>query len=322
MERNENFTDFFVLTAKDFLAEKAFPGLLCAYAGGSVGRGEADAYSDLDLNIIVEGISDHTSENRQFRGQIIQLHIHPVPTNEAIYENPWSWRYIKEARLIHDSDGRYLAWMHAMSDYLDSEEGKSKMLAQGKRIIEGYRGQAKQALSLGRGYSAFLATWASWIEAVQLFAYFCRGTVADRGLYQMMKELGLTDEVERLIKESSEGKQDLMERMKLIAAYRDYLLSQKDEGMFALDPHNNELLHKKVERMQRKEEEADAWFLLFSEAIWLYLCVDADRWLEEHWESLPTELSLPLKKLGFLEADEGLIQRIHTISDKIIARIG
>ncbi|WP_289142722.1 hypothetical protein [uncultured Brevibacillus sp.] len=320
MERNENFTDFFVLTAKDFLAEKAFPGLLCAYAGGSVGRGEADAYSDLDLNIIVEGISDHTSENCRFRGQIIQLHIHPVPTNEAVYENPWSWRYIKEARLIHDPDGRYLAWLHAMCDYLDSEDGKSKMLAQGKRIIEEYRAGAKQALSLGRGYSAFLAAWASWIGAVQLFAYFYRGTVADRGLYQMMKELGLTDEVERLIKESADGKQDLQERLKLIAAYRNYLRSQKDEGMFALDPLNDELLYKKVERMQRKEEEAR--FLLFSEAIWLYLCGDADRWLEEHWESLPTELSLPLKRLGFFEADERLIQRIHTISNEIIAKIG
>ncbi|MFP3391504.1 hypothetical protein [Brevibacillus sp. SIMBA_040] len=322
MERNENFTDFFVLTAKDFLAEKAFPGLLCAYAGGSVGRGEADAYSDLDLNIIVEGISDHTSENCWFRGQIIQLHIHPVPTNEAVYENPWLWRYIKEARLIHDPDGRYLAWLHAMCDYLDSEEGKSKMLAQGKRIIEEYRAGAKQALSLGRGYSAFLAAWASWIEAVQLFAYFCRGTVADRALYQMMKECGQADDIERLIKESFEGRQDLQSRLKLISTYRDYLLSQKDESLFALDPRNDVLLSKKVERMNRKEEEEDAWFLLFSEAIWLYLCVDSDRWLEEHWESLPTELSFALQKLGFLEANVGLIQRIHTISDEFLARIG
>ncbi|WP_312114406.1 hypothetical protein [Brevibacillus reuszeri] len=319
MEQNENFTDFFILLARDFLKEKAFPGLLCAYAGGSVGRGEADAYSDLDLNIIVEGICDHKSENCEFRGQIIQLHIHPEPKDEAVYEKPWSWRYIKEARLIYDPEGRYLAWFHSMGDYLDSEEGRGKMHAQGKRIKEEYSMQAKQALSEGCGYSAFLAAWAGWIHAIQMFAYFCRGTLADHMLYPLLKECGGSDERERLIKEKYTHRRDLQEGIELVTTYRAHLLSQQTEGMFAFDPLNDELLRKKIERLQQQEE---AWFLLFSEAVWLYLCVDSERSLEEHWKSLPVELSLSLKELGFIQADEGLIQRIYAISDEIFASIG
>ncbi|MGG1659142.1 hypothetical protein [Brevibacillus sp. NRS-1366] len=321
MERNESFTDFFVLLAQDFLKEESFPSMVCAYAGGSVGRGEADAHSDLDLNIIVEGKSDHTSENREFRGQIIQLHIHPAPINETVYERPWSWRYIKEARLIYDPQGRYSTWFHFMRDYLDSEEGRGKMLEQAKRDIDQYHDTASLALAEGFDYSAYLAAWAGWTCAVQMYAYFCKGTAADGWLFPLMKETGQWEVIERLLLESYGAKQDVQDRMGLIAAYRAYLRSQRDRDMFALDPLNDILLRRKLERLRRQKEEGAAKFLLFSEAIWLYLCEDADQWLENHWESLPRGLLLRLKELGFLQADEELINRLRIHSDEIIATI-
>lgn len=321
MERNENFTDFFVLLARDFLQEESFPGMVCAYAGGSVGRGEADAYSDLDLNVFVQGQMDHTSENREFKGQIIQLHIHPAPNDESVYASPWSWRYIKEAKLISDQHGRYTAWFASMRDYLDSKEGRGKMLAQAKESVDQYFDMARHALFEGFGYSAYLAAWAGWMESVQMYAFFSEGNVADGRLFSLLKETGQWEAIERFILESYGAKQDGQEQCELIAAYRAYLRSEQGRDRFALDSRNDALLRRKLERLRQGKEEEAARFLLFSEAIWLYQCEDRDRWLEQHWGSLPPALALQIKRLGFLQADEKLIACLRLRSEELIAAI-
>ncbi|MFG0215826.1 hypothetical protein ACFU8X_22185 [Brevibacillus porteri] len=71
MEQSKDVTDFFVSFAREFLDEWPLTSLVCAYAGGSVGRGEGEP----------------SCENRLFRGHVIQLQVQSAPTDEDVYES-------------------------------------------------------------------------------------------------------------------------------------------------------------------------------------------------------------------------------------------
>ncbi|MFS0558735.1 nucleotidyltransferase domain-containing protein [Brevibacillus sp. 179-C9.3 HS] len=321
MEHGESFTDFFVILARDFLNERPLPNLVCAYAGGSVGRGEADAYSDLDLHVFVEGETDLYSENLQFRGHLIQLQVQTAPVDEEVYENPWAWRYLKEAKVVLDPKDRYIPWMNDMCAYFDSTAGKAKILAQAKAGVDTFYEEASSALSEGFPYSAYLAAWAGWIETLQMTAFFQGHSLSDTHLYQLVHKAGRWDESKRFFQETYRNERALQDALSVLADYRAHLRLVKESISFALAPENDLLLEKKLQRLQEREQLDMAGFLLFSDAIWLYHSVDADEWLENHWAKLPSRLHLRLKKFGFFQADEQLISRLRHTSAELITEI-
>ncbi|MFF0830311.1 hypothetical protein ACFYU8_25900 [Brevibacillus sp. NPDC003359] len=324
MEQGKDETDFFVSLARDFLDEWPLASLVCAYAGGSVGRGEADAYSDLDLHIFVEGEDDPSCENRLFRGHVIQLHVQSAPTDEEVYENPWAWRYVKEAKVVLDPEDRFTSWMKAICAYMDSPAGKAKMFAQAKAGVVAFHEEAQAALSEGFPYSAYLAAWAGWIGALQMRAFFHGHSLSDAVLYQLVQKAGHSDGMDVFLQETYRSNQNVHDVLVLLADYRAHLRS-KNEGIefaFALAAENDWLVKRKVQRCQERNQLDMAGFLLFSEAIWLYHSVDSDKWLEEHWAELPSQIYVPLKKLGFFQADEQLLSLLRHVSAEIIAEIG
>ncbi|NRS18848.1 nucleotidyltransferase domain-containing protein [Brevibacillus sp. HB1.4B] len=322
MEQSKDVTEFFVSLAREFLDEWPLASLVCAYAGGSVGRGEADAYSDLDLHIFVEGEGDPSFENRLFRGHVIQLQVQAAPTDEEVYENPWAWRYLKEAKVVLDPEDCFTSWMNDMCAYMDSLAGKEKMFAQAKAVVDSFHEEAQAALMEGFPYSAYLAAWAGWIGAHQMSAFFQGHSLSDAQLYQLVQKTGRSDGMEGFFQETYQRNEEVQDALMLLADYRAHLRSKYEGTQFALAVENDWLVKKKAQRLQERNQFDMAGFLLFSEAIWLYHSVDSDEWLENHWADLPAKLSLSLQKLGFFQADEQLLSDLRYASAEIIAEIG
>ncbi|QDS36903.1 hypothetical protein [Brevibacillus brevis] len=306
MEQSKDVTDFFVSLAREFLDEWPLASLVCAYAGGSVGRGEGEP----------------SCENRLFRGHVIQLQVQSAPTDEDVYENPWAWRYLKEAKVVLDSEDRFTSWMNDMCAYMDSPAGKAKMFAQAKAEVDSFHEEAQAALKEGFPYSAYLAAWAGWIGALQMSAFFKGYSLSDAQLYQLVQKARRSDGMEGFFQETYQSNEEVQDALMLLADYRAHLRS-KNEGIdFALAAENDWLVKRKVQRLQARNQLDMAGFLLFSEAIWLYHSVDSDEWLENHWADLPAKLSLSLQKIGFFQADEQLLADLRCASVEIIAEIG
>ncbi|WP_188066696.1 nucleotidyltransferase domain-containing protein [Brevibacillus brevis] len=322
MEERKDVTDFFVSLAGEFLDEWPVASLVCAYAGGSVGRGEADTYSDLDLHIFVEGEDDPSCENRLFKGHVIQLQVQSAPTDEEVYENPWAWRYLKEAKIILDPEDRFISWMNEICAYMDSPAGKAKMFSQTKAEVESFHEDAQAALMEGFPYSAYLAAWAGWIGALQMSAFFQGHSLSDAQLYQLLQKEGRSDGMVGFFLETYRSNQDVQDALMLLADYRTHLRSINKGIEFALAAENDWLVKRKVQRLQERNQLDMAGFLIFSEAIWLYHSVGLDEWLENHWADLPAKLSLSLQKLGFFQADGQLLAHFRHASAEIIAEIG
>ncbi|MBH0333085.1 hypothetical protein ABH14_25625 [Brevibacillus brevis] len=322
MEERKDVTDFFVSLAREFLDEWPVANMVCAYAGGSVGRGEADTYSDLDLHIFVEGEDDPSCENRLFKGHMIQLQVQSVPTDEEVYENLWAWRYLKEAKIILDPEDRFISWMNDICAYMDSPAGKAKMFAQAKAEVESFHEEAQAALMEGFPYSAYLASWAGWIGALQMSAFFHGHSLSDAQLYQLLQKEGCSDGMDGFFLETYRSNQDVQNALMLLADYRTYLRSINKGIEFALAAENDWLVKRKVQRLQERNQLDMAGFLIFAEAIWLYHSVGLDEWLENHWADLPAKLSLSLQKLGFFQADGQLLAHLRHASAEIIAEIG
>ncbi|WP_429844337.1 hypothetical protein [Brevibacillus sp. FIR094] len=308
--------------AREFLDEWPLASLVCAYAGGSVGRGEADAYSDLDLHIFVEGEGEPSCENRLFRGHVIQLLVQCAPTDEEVYENPWAWRYLKEAKVVLDPEDRFTSWMNDMCAYMDSQAGKEKMFAQAKAEVDSFHEEAQAALMEGFPYSAYLAAWAGWVGALQMSAVFQGYSLSDAQLYQLVQKARRSDVVDGFFQETYRSNEEVQDALMLLADYRAHLRSKNEGITFALAAENDWLVKRKVQRLQAQNQLDMAGFLLFSEAIWIYHSVDSDEWLENHWADLPAKLSLSLQILGFFQADEQLLSDLRCASAEIIAEIG
>ncbi|MBY0054297.1 nucleotidyltransferase [Brevibacillus agri] len=321
MKPYKDETDFFIELGRDFVEQLSLSGMVCAYAGGSVGRGEADAFSDLDLNVFMEGASEHRSENRQFRGQLIQLHVHSVPTIEDVRANPWAWRYLQEARLIADPTARFAGWFVQMQDYLESEEARQKMIGQVKAAIAAYERSGDEALAEGRFYSVALLEWAGWLEALQLIACVSHGKLSDRALYQLLRELGEWTALEQCFAETYQTKEALMDGLAVLAAYRAHLKTRRGQETFSLGAENDVLLKRKIDRLLRQGQYVEAGFLLFSEAVWLYSSTDEGNWWEEHWGELPPELGEALLELGFFQMDELGVSELRRAKAELIAKI-
>ncbi|MFA4133925.1 MULTISPECIES: nucleotidyltransferase domain-containing protein [unclassified Brevibacillus] len=322
MEERKDVTDFFVSLAREFLDEWPVANMVCAYAGGSVGRGEADTYSDLDLHIFVEGEDDPSCENRLFKWHMIQLQVQSAPTDEEVYENLWAWRYLKEAKIILDPEDRFISWMNDICAYMDSPAGKAKMFAQAKAEVESFHEEAQAALMEGFPYSAYLASWAGWIGALQMSAFFHGHSLSDAQLYQLLQKEGRSDGMDGFFLEAYRSNQDVQDALMLLADYRTHLRSINKGIEFALAAENDWLVKRKVQRLQERNQLDMAGFLIFSEAIWLYHSVGLDEWLENHWADLPAKLSLSLQKLGFFQADGQLLAHLRHASAEIIAEIG
>lgn len=264
MERQGDFTDFFLTLADVYLKQNPFPGMICAYAG--------------------------------------------------------AYRYVYEARCVYNPDGRYRAWKEEAIRFLESEEGKSKMLVQARTVVDERKRWAEEALLGGLAKTAWLAGVSAWLDAVIMYAWFEKRTLATGKLVPAMRELAAYGEFVSLFPAMYRDDHDLWERFHSVAAYRRYFREAGGDE-FACSELQDLLMERKLERLVRQRDEEAARWLLLTEAAWLYLSCSEEESLDEHVAALPLPLQEKLGKIGFSEANADMIRHVGRLSDQVVEAV-
>lgn len=170
-----NFTERFVHLAREFIDETNPNDLICSFAGGSVGRGEADEFSDLDLNYYVNESNIEISTNINFKEEIIQLHTHSLPDLNDIYQNPWDYRFLLEARCVRDPKLIFQELFVQSKLFFNSVEGRLLMSSQAKDVVRKRLNWLDKCILKEEWITAGLAARSSIIDAAfWLFIFYKR----------------------------------------------------------------------------------------------------------------------------------------------------
>jgi hypothetical protein len=233
-----NHTEHLVEIGKLFTSGNNTENLLCATAGGSVGGGDADEYSDLDLNFYTLDGNSY-NENIPFEGKVIQLHSQPLPTLKQISENPWEYRFLKESRILYDPTQVFRELKTKSEQFFKSKEGKDLMRLQAEEIVQTRISWAAKCMEKEEWITAGIAARAAWVDAGFSYLFFTHDTISTGRLLPILRKLkmnkGLSDIVANVHSNDSEV------LLRALEKYRAYIC--KKYGMqFEVDPIQDDLI--------------------------------------------------------------------------------
>ena len=290
---------------------------VAATTGGSVARREADEYSDLDLNIYVDDTEEHRSENRQFAGEIIQLHIQPFPRVEAVRQSPWDYRFLREAGVICDPAGRYESFAREAQPWLRSADGVSAACDLALADVEKRRSWAEEAILRRDHMEMGMASMAAMTDAAMLYR-FCRHSAVSTGSpVTSVCESSRLPEVD--IPWNHVRLAEARELVAGLAAYRR-LLAEATGGVedFVLDEVQDRMTAGKVARLVRLEDEPRLGEMLYHETFWVLL-TRGSRPLAQHLSGLPDSISAVLRRIGYDEPEPVVAYRRLSWADDLCA---
>ncbi|MCP3773021.1 hypothetical protein NLX71_06755 [Paenibacillus sp. MZ04-78.2] len=314
-----NYTSFYVDLAQQYAHRQPISQQVGALAGGSVGRGEADRFSDLDLNVYTSNQEQpHYSANVLFQEHVIQLHVHPLPQMEQIIGSPWDFRFLEEARIVSDPSGLLQALITEASAYFQSPQGRERMLSQAKAAIAEHQAWLQESLDAQERITASFAADAVWGEAAMVYAYFVHGAMSTGGLLPIMRRLDLYPAYREI--RFGAGSIDPDKLLTSLQAYRAYLRKRSgDADAFELQSVQDELTARKAARYKEAGDPDNLAWQLYAEAFWCYLALDDGQTLEQHVRELPEAMRAHLVTLGFQTYSE---EQIHTLMKQAEHLIG
>ncbi|WP_127534057.1 nucleotidyltransferase domain-containing protein [Paenibacillus kobensis] len=255
--------------AKNYVEANRQPDWIMAYAGGSVGRGDADSYSDLDLNIVVSSPIQRKSMNITFEHCDIQLHVHSWNGSDAMRAAPWQNRFLSEARTVYDPHNVLGMLKPAAVDYFRSNEGRSRMLKQAHDEVEQYLQRLDSCLRYDELVGASLAVQGAWHAAAASFVWMnCECCSGDALLGHIRSKQPKVYEAYRSI--ALNQTTTAAEMLKALSFYRDYLRSTASSDNFALDSVMDQHIARKVERLAASKDTDGVRLLIRCEAMLCY----------------------------------------------------
>ncbi|MWC29339.1 hypothetical protein [Paenibacillus sp. MMS18-CY102] len=310
-----NHTDRLMKVAQQYVQLHKQNNWVCAYAGGSVGRGEADQYSDLDLNIYVTSQSKQTiSHNVLFEGTMIQLHFHAWPGSQALRSQPWTHRFLIESRSVYDPFGLLEKLKPAAIRYFRSCDGRKQMLLQATEEIQCYLYGLDRCIREDNLLGAFVAVQAAWHAAATSFAWMKDECCSAGGLFPRIRhaEPMMYASFQSICTQPLEA--SVERQLHALATYRRYLLEQK-VGQAGLDSGKDQLIARKVERYIGIGELDYAKWVLRSEAMLCYVAYAGGIFqFGQHVEMLPQNLKEALALLGVTSFSmEQLSELLHQV---------
>jgi len=313
-----NYTQYWLDVAQEYVRDHSSPDWVCAFAGGSVGRGEADRYSDLDLNI---WISDETeppcSKNVRYQNRIIQLHVHGLPKIGNVMANPWDFRFLAEARAVYDPEGILRRLLTDASEYFRSPQGRERMFVQAGERVSQRKLWLAQCLDNGEWLTAGVAAHAAWTDAAFAYSYFARGSLSTGGVLPIVRELKLYEAYRDIrFADPFVGTDRLLAALR---AYRAHLYKTNPDH-FALDPIQDELAARKTARYEEQNDVENLLWQLSGEAFWCYLSSVSGKSLEQHVNELPENIRNGLTVLGFKPYTEKQIDVLLKQTNELLER--
>lgn len=315
----QNRSDVLVELARDFIEELDI-NVCCAYAGGSVGRGKADDYSDLDLMVYTDSFINTKNIDTLYKGEIIQLDlldIRKIPTEQQILQSPWEHRFLSEISIIKDHNGLLSDTINIATNYFNSDAGRKKMLEQVSYIVKERIGFAKDCLEENRLYSANIGSMGAWAEACFLYLFLNHNSLSTGSLIPMLEKLN--GHIERFKNVSPFSLQGLLPDISIILSnFRKYLREQGYIHSDLAEIHDT-LCDRKIQRLLTNKERLNVQWQMYGEAVGLYFATSKGLSLEQYLQGLPRSLKNGLYQLGFAPLDRNKVNELCSLSEEILA---
>ena len=307
----------------NFLDTYKIPGMVCAFAGGSVGRGEADDLSDLDLNVYLDRKEDSISRDLEFCREIVQLQIQEFPSDQEIRKGPWDYRYLLEARSVYDPEAQFEEFKTSALKFFQSDEGRKRMLEAANEVVESRKAWALECIDRNEPYSAGMAGMAAWSDAAFMNGYFAHGYINTARAVDYTREL--EDVFAALVEvwplEVVDDSSKIVQKIEGVKKYRLYLREQdRDKEHFVLSDQQDILLDRKAKRLILKKDYMSLTTMLYAEAYWMVLTISKPS-IEEGLDSLPGNLRSSLEELGIRKMSGIEVRELCRIADDIVSHV-
>lgn len=289
---------------KKFISEHTTDSLICVTAGGSVGRGDADEYSDLDLNFYSSS-GPSFDENIMYKGNIIQLHSELVPTQEEIYKNPWESRFIIESSVLYDPTQGFSELKSKAINFFKSKEGRDLMKLQAEEIVKKRISWALKSIEKEELITAGIAAKAAWVDAGFSYLFFTYDTLSTGRLIPMLSSIKQNNETSHLLFQSDLDNSEVL--LKALGRYRAYICQNYGKH-FEVEPIQDDLIKRKSERYKKVQDFENINFHIYGEAFGCLLSMNEP--IERHITALPAKLREDLTLLGFRPYSKGEIDLI------------
>jgi hypothetical protein len=311
-----NQTQYLMDLGKRYTLENKPDCLVCAFAGGSVGRGDADQYSDLDLNFYLSTPNlEHFSRNIEYHGHIIQLDVHAFPTFEEIIAHPWNYRFLREARSVYDPHNMLEELIAAAAHFFHSPQGQKLMIRQAVEIIGQRKAWLTQSLDNNEWITAGIAANCAFTDAAFAYAFFKHDSLSTGGLLSIIRGLDLYSKYREIrFEEQNITPHELLKSLK---SYRTYL-SKLEKDNFGLEAIQDILAGKKVQRLQDSNDCENIAWQLSGEAFWCYLHSSRGQSFEQHYNELDEKMKINLNNLGFYPYSKHKIDVIAELTEQLV----
>lgn len=154
------------------------PDVNFAFVGGSVGRGDDDEWSDIDLTICVDDERYHCNRNIIFEGETVQLSItHPYEW-EAVEQNPLEYRFLLESLPVYDPNSIFSSLKEKSRAYLHSSLGKQRIFTDWINLVSQRQDWAREKILAGKMHSATVAAGAAFTDAAFMLLYFSQSSLS------------------------------------------------------------------------------------------------------------------------------------------------
>lgn len=305
--------------AGDFVDELNLD-VVYACVGGSVGRGEADEYSDIDLIVYTNTFFPKNNLDVLYNCEIIQLDIldeDKIPNQQEIIQNPWDYRFLSEMSIIKDKDGLFSDSIKSATNYFNSNAGKKKLLEQVSTIVRERIEFANECLEENRLYSANIAAMGAWAEAAFLYLFLKHNSLATGSLIPMLGKLD--NHIERFKSVSPfsiEG--ELSDVSLILSSFRKHL---REHGHLYndLSEVHDTLCDRKIKRLLNNNERLNLLWQMYGEAVGLYFETSNGLSLEQYLKDLPISLQKGLSKVGFVPLNKNNVKELSNLSNELLA---
>lgn len=294
--------------------------MVFAFVGGSVGRGNDDEWSDIDLTICVADQRYHCNKNIIFEGELVQLFITYPYAWEAVESNPLDYRFLLESLPVYDPKFAFSSLIEKISIYFRSSPGKQRILTEWTNLVSQRQDWARENLQAGKMQSATIAAGAAIADAAFMSLYFDRGSLSTGDLIPFLDiDSSIFTEYMTICHWLDNNEKNVNFVIRTVEHYREHFRNKIPEhwNNFDLSPIQDVLMGNKAKRLIRSKQFTNLKWQFSGEAFGLFLSMSQGLTLEEHLCSLPNQLQEDLRIVGFVALSVKEVQRLIELSEEI-----
>ncbi|KGP89655.1 hypothetical protein N780_10285 [Pontibacillus chungwhensis BH030062] len=288
---------------------------------GSVARGEADKYSDINI-ICYTGREQYLGDRVIFyKGEYIQLHTKSIlefPNKELLSYNPWHYRFLSESIILQDTNAELSKLQNWAKSYFSSIKGEKGAIQDVERLIEGRIKYAEEQVGAGRAFGATHAALAAFTETMLLHQFIYENNVSLGHIVTHLRKLDRSSEIMDVLPFAPTSRVTFEEVAQVMTKLRDHLRKTGFEHVGGLSELEDDLWARKAKRKAEEGDEANVLWHAYNKAFSLLLETSQDQEFEDYFRTLPSPLKRSLEEIGFISLPPQDIEGLLTYTQYVI----